>query len=86
MQQSAIADIRLSISSSLSEACETQLSELEVVDFDERYLMVLLVGKFSSNAPITSANVLLMDDVQTLGTRSLPDNDADQISDGVRRW
>ncbi len=47
---------------------------------------MLVGGKVSSNVPMTSASVLLMDDVQTLGTRSLPDNDADQISDGVCRW
>jgi hypothetical protein len=86
MQQSTIENIRLSISSSLLEAYETLLSELEVVDINEWHLLELLVGKLSSKAPITSANVLLMDDVQTLGTPSWPDNNADQISAGVCRW
>ncbi len=86
MQQSTTGKIQLSVSSSLLEACESLLSKPEVEGINERHLLEFIVGKFNSNAPITSANVLLMDDVQTLGTRSWLDNEADQISAGVRSW
>ncbi len=86
MQQSTTGKIQLSITSSLSEACESLLSKPEVVGINERHLLELLAGKFSSNALITSTNLLLMDHVQTLGTWSWPDIDADQISVGIHCW